>query len=186
MMKTNKPKYQRQRKLTINPDIVFGALSLGRKEVQMATMWMRALVAPQQHQISLAWPRQRNGRCTSMEVDATSTQCHTPWGAVQHKVGWGQFWKDVQYSWWHLLLLGYQMAPLIVWQDGFYELIAGRLRNYMIYIIKHQPFTPSHFDTMDKKVHPRRSCCMLLWVSARRINFWSSGFYCICRWNLMF
>ena len=42
------------------------------------------------------------------------------------------------------------LLPL-VGKEGFYEFVAGRMRNYMIHIMKDESFTPSHFYPMDEK-----------------------------------
>jgi len=36
-------------------------------------------------------------------------------------------------------------------EDGFYEFIAGRMRNYMMHIMKDNSFSPMYFDPMDEK-----------------------------------
>ena len=36
-------------------------------------------------------------------------------------------------------------------EDGFYEFIAGRMRNYMIHIMKNEMFLLAYFDPMDEK-----------------------------------
>ncbi|KAL3765172.1 hypothetical protein ACHAW5_008591 [Stephanodiscus triporus] len=36
-------------------------------------------------------------------------------------------------------------------EEGFYEFVAGRMRNYMIHIMKDELFRPSYFDPMDEK-----------------------------------
>jgi hypothetical protein len=36
-------------------------------------------------------------------------------------------------------------------EDGFYEFVAGRMRNYMMHIMKDDSFSPCYFDPMDEK-----------------------------------
>jgi len=51
-------------------------------------------------------------------------------------------------------------------EEGFYEFVAGSMRNYMMHIMKDESFSPCYFDLMDKKIHPSGSLCTVLWVSA--------------------
>ena len=43
------------------------------------------------------------------------------------------------------------LLPTVGDEEGFYEFIAGRMRNYMIHIMKDMAFKPSHFDPYDEK-----------------------------------